>query len=314
MKLSLIYHVYRNVINLKNSLNSIAAQTNKDFELILINDGATNEVNEILDKYDFSSICKNFKYIYVSENQGHSFSFNEAIKNCESDFVYYLGGNIALLPNFIATIIKVITENANAEVISFSHVIKSKSSLISSFSSLNSDLKFNINPSLRDKVFSRVFLKKNNILLNEQGYFPLEFIYKVMLNFKHWVLINAEIVKYFSNNVFTYNLYDIFQMNNLLINNYSRTTFWKQNKDLIEFLMILYVTRIFLPRIFLIHKDKHIRLGAFNHAKNWLALNIPNWKDNVILNSEKSDLSNESREKILHIFDRSFFKKIFGVF
>jgi hypothetical protein len=74
------------------------------------------------------------------------------------------------------------------------------------------------------------------------------------------------------------------------------------------------VTRIFLTRIFSSHKEKHIRKGALNHSYNWLSRNIPKWKENVILNSKKSDLSQSSRERILHIFDRNFFQKIFGEF
>jgi hypothetical protein len=140
----------------------------------------------------------------------------------------------------------------------------------------------------------------------------LEFLYKVMTSFKEWILINDEIVTYLSNNSFTYNLYDIFQMNDLLFKNYSRTPFWKDNKDLIEFLMILYVTRIFLSRIFLSHNDKQIRKGAMKFSNNWLELNIPHWRNNPILTSKKVNLSELSRQRVLNIFNRRFFKKIFG--
>jgi hypothetical protein len=56
--------------------------------------------------------------------------------------------------------------------------------------------------------------------------------------------------------------------NDLLIQNYAKTPFWKKNSDLIEYLMIIYVTRIFLTRIFSSHKEKHIRKGALNHSYN----------------------------------------------
>lgn len=313
MKLSLIYHVHKNITNLEKSLKSLIGQTDKDFEFILVNDGASHDVVNILKKYNFDTLCNGFKYIYFNENQGHSISFNEAIKCCKNDYVYYFGSNVILESNFIKKINDAINGNDKLDVISFTHVIK-KSFSNKLFTTLNSDLKYSVNPSIRDKVFSREFLINNNIYLNENGYFPLIFLYDVMRHFKNWLLINGNIVQYVYNNNFTYNLYDIFQMNDLLIKNHSKTAFWKNNKDLIEFLMILYVTRIFLSRIFLSYKDKHTRKGSLSFSKNWLTINIPNWKNNIILNSKKADLSEESRQRVLNIFDRSFFRKIFGGF
>ena len=313
MKLSLIYHVYKNTANLKKSLDSVKNQTDKDYEFILISDGISKQVYDILKKYDFLSFCKNVKFIFFSENQGHSHSFNEALKQCENSYVYYFGSNIVLKPNFVKIVNDVIDSNKDIDVISMSHVIDKKP-LMTKFTSLQSDLKYNITPSLRDKIFSRNFLITNNISLNMNGYFPMEFLYKVMLNFKQWLLVNKEIIIYLNNNSFTYNLYDIFQMNNLLIKNYSHTTFWKQNRSVIEFLMILYATRIFLSRIFLSYDDKYVRKGAMKHSLNWLEMNIPSWQKNPILNSKKVSLSEESRERVLNIFNRRFFKKIFGKF
>jgi hypothetical protein len=159
-------------------------------------------------------------------------------------------------------------------------------------------------------VFSLSFLKQKNIWLNERGYFPLEFLCKVLMNFKKWILINEKITDYFNNIYFTYNLYDIFQANALIIKNYSGTPFWKKNKDLIEFLIITYSTRIFLSRIFLLYKEKDVRKGALRFAENWLNINVPKWKENPILLSKKVDLTEESRQRIINIFKRNFYKKI----
>jgi glycosyltransferase involved in cell wall biosynthesis len=183
MKLSLIYHSYKNTNNLKKSLDSIKNQVDKNFEFILISDGITKEVSNILNKYNILSFCKSVKFIFFSENQGHSFSFNEALRQCKNDYVYYFGSNVVLDKNFTKSINSVIKDNQGVDVISITHVVDKKP-LISKFHSLKGDLKFNITPSLRDKIFSRKLLDENNILLNEHGYFPLEFLYKVMTSFK----------------------------------------------------------------------------------------------------------------------------------
>jgi glycosyltransferase involved in cell wall biosynthesis len=163
MKISLIYHVYRNANTLEESLNSIVNQDDKNFELILINDGGVEKVNNILKQYNFSSICKSFKYMLYSQNQGHAISFNETLKHCDSDYVYYLGSNIVLKSNFVKTINNIIESKPNADVISFTHVVKKSKSVVNEFNSLDSDLQYKVTPSLRDKVFSLSFLKQKNI-------------------------------------------------------------------------------------------------------------------------------------------------------
>jgi glycosyltransferase involved in cell wall biosynthesis len=183
MKLTLIYHVFKNITYLDKSLKSLFNQTDKDFELILVNDGATDKVIDVLNKFDFSSLVKSFKYIHINENQGHSFSFNEALRQCDSEYVYYLGSNIVLLPKFVEHINKIINNN-NVDVISITHAYDKKKPSITTFTSLNGDLRYSINPSIRDKIFSRSFLNNNNIWLDEEGYFPLMFLYKVLSSFK----------------------------------------------------------------------------------------------------------------------------------
>jgi glycosyltransferase involved in cell wall biosynthesis len=178
-----VYHVYKNNNNLETSLNSIATQSDKEFEFILINDGATQKTLDILTKYNLISICKNIKYIFSNTNRGHAFSFNEALKQSNNSYIYYMGSNIVLEPDFIKTINETIQNNPTVDVISITHLIKNTEKELL-FHSLSSDLKYYIGPSSRDKIFSISFLKKNNIKMNENGYFSIEFLYQVLLKFK----------------------------------------------------------------------------------------------------------------------------------
>jgi hypothetical protein len=156
-------------------------------------------------------------------------------------------------------------------------------------------------------------LKKNNIKMNENGYFSIEFLYQVLLKFKTWIIINQQLIQYSHNTFFTYNLYDIFQANDLLIRHHSNTIFWKKNRSFLEFLIIIYITRIFLPRIFFLYKDNDVRKGATRYSINWLNMNLPKWQENSILNSDRVNISETTKQKILNIFKRKFLKKILSI-
>ncbi|MDR0825738.1 MAG: hypothetical protein LBM72_00555, partial [Mycoplasmataceae bacterium] len=111
-------------------------------------------------------------------------------------------------------------------------------------------------------------------------YSQLVFIYKVLIHFKKWAVYDSDLITFERSTGFTYNLYDIFQQNQYLIETYSRTKFWKSHQQFIEFLMIMFILTIFLPRIFIQYNSKEINHIAVEKARNWLEKYIPSWKSN----------------------------------
>ena len=55
MKASLIIAIYNNIRFLKAVLDSISYQTEKDFEIIITEDGENAEVKEFINHYPFDS-------------------------------------------------------------------------------------------------------------------------------------------------------------------------------------------------------------------------------------------------------------------
>ena len=79
-KISVIVPAYNEEKYLNNALNSLIEQTYAGFEVIIINDGSTDETQKIIDKY-----CKNysnFRGIY-QENSGVSAARNRGIEESE---------------------------------------------------------------------------------------------------------------------------------------------------------------------------------------------------------------------------------------
>jgi hypothetical protein len=112
----------------------------------------------------------------------------------------------------------------------------------------------------------------------------LLYIYAIISHLDKWLSVEQELVTYHENKSYTYNLNDIFAMNEYLINHESNTKFWKENKEFIEYLMIIYVLKIYVVRMSeLYKKDKKVIASSLRKAGEWLKKYIPNWKSNKIL-------------------------------
>ncbi|MCK5091435.1 MAG: glycosyltransferase family 2 protein, partial [Gammaproteobacteria bacterium] len=83
MSVSIIIPTYNRAAFLKNALNSVYRQTYQDFEVIVIDDGSTDNTEEV---------AKSFKgIIYIKqENSGLNASRNRAIKLAKGEFIALL--------------------------------------------------------------------------------------------------------------------------------------------------------------------------------------------------------------------------------
>ncbi|KKN47562.1 hypothetical protein LCGC14_0661670 [marine sediment metagenome] len=82
-KLSIICTVYNAELYLKESLDSISAQTFKDFELILVNDGSTDKSRDILLKY----VGSNVRLLENKYNEGIPISRNRALLEATGEYI-----------------------------------------------------------------------------------------------------------------------------------------------------------------------------------------------------------------------------------
>ncbi len=83
-KISVIVPVYNTEKYLEKCLTSLAVQTYKDFEVIIVNDGSTDNSDKIINKY--MKKYPNFKG-YLKENGGLSDARNYGIKKAKGKFI-----------------------------------------------------------------------------------------------------------------------------------------------------------------------------------------------------------------------------------
>lgn len=108
-KLSVIVCVYNTKIEyLSDCLNSIKKNTQKDLEIILVDDGSTVDYSGLIKKYD------NVKYI-KTENQGTLAARLEGIKNASGEYLCFADSDDTMSFCYYEPMVKAL-ENQNADI------------------------------------------------------------------------------------------------------------------------------------------------------------------------------------------------------
>lgn len=87
IKYSFIVPVYNTKKYLKKCLDSLIKQTFKDFEIIIVNDGSTDESLEIIEKYE--NKYSNIKVIN-QQNQGLSMARNNGVSKASGEYIIFV--------------------------------------------------------------------------------------------------------------------------------------------------------------------------------------------------------------------------------
>lgn len=108
-KVSVIVPTYNCAQYLPEALDSALAQTYSDFEILIIDDGSTDDTKKILEPYlkTFKSKIRN---IY-QENKGHSLARNNGLKNAKGEFIAFLDADDKWYPHRLEEEIKLIEAN-----------------------------------------------------------------------------------------------------------------------------------------------------------------------------------------------------------
>lgn len=103
MTFSIIIPVYNAETTLSASLESLRAQTFRDFEAVFVDDGSTDRSPEILEAFAAESgiACR---YVRQERNSGVAAARNRGIKESHGDYLAFLDADDTLVPNALETI------------------------------------------------------------------------------------------------------------------------------------------------------------------------------------------------------------------
>lgn len=122
-KFSIIMPVYNVADYLDEALESVFLQTNKDYELIIINDGSTDESFNIIKSW--LPKFKN-KVIFINQsNRGLSEARNAGIKEATGKYIYFFDSDDYMHPQMLEILSKTISQYSfdliNFKVKTFKH-------------------------------------------------------------------------------------------------------------------------------------------------------------------------------------------------
>lgn len=119
MKFSIIVPVYNTEKYINRCLDSILNQTYKNYELIIVNDGSTDNSQKIIDKYKINS--------YIKENGGPGDARNYGLSKAKGDYILFVDSDDYIDENLLDTLNKSIK---NEDIIRFQYYKEVNNELI----------------------------------------------------------------------------------------------------------------------------------------------------------------------------------------
>ncbi len=110
---SIIMPTYNRAKIISNAINSVLNQTYTNFELIIVDDGSTDNTLSILENYDDDKI----KIVNSILNKGASHARNLGLKASEGEYIFYLDSDNDWHPNYLKGMVGAFLELPDADAI-----------------------------------------------------------------------------------------------------------------------------------------------------------------------------------------------------
>lgn len=112
---SIILPNYNNAKYVGEAIESVLSQTYTNWELIVIDDGSTDNSVEIIQKY--AAQDERIKWLINATNKGVSASRNEGLKRYRGEFICFLDSDDVFLPNKLTDQVACLQQNENIDLV-----------------------------------------------------------------------------------------------------------------------------------------------------------------------------------------------------
>jgi len=110
--ISIIIPVYNQADKLPKCLDSILNQTYNNYEIIIVDDGSTDNLNITLEKY--KNIFSYKLNILEQENKGANSARNHGYKSAKGEYLLFCDADLVLQANMMAIMLKTLKDNQSA--------------------------------------------------------------------------------------------------------------------------------------------------------------------------------------------------------
>lgn len=167
VKVSVIIPTYNRAYCILNALESIFNQTFSDYEVIVVDDGSTDNTKQVLEKYS-----DKITYIY-QQNKGQASARNNGIRNSKGEYIAFLDSDDEWLPERLKSGADILDSNKDVYLL-FSDMYRTKKG------SVLKDTYFGLYKPCRGFVFKELyfqdFIPTSSVIIRKecflkQGYF-----------------------------------------------------------------------------------------------------------------------------------------------
>ena len=156
--ISLIIPVYNRVNLITKTLDSILKNKSKNFEIILVDDGSTDRLSNLI-KSEYQNDLKYFKI----DNKERGYARNYGAKFAKGDYLNFFDSDDICLPNHIKSAIKIIDDYSRPEVFHLSYNYQSNNQVTkNTYNGIINKKIFNKNICSCNGVFIRADIFKDN--------------------------------------------------------------------------------------------------------------------------------------------------------
>lgn len=282
IKISVIVPVYNTEKYLRKCLDSIVFQDNKNYEIIAINDGSTDNSESILKEYQkkYNSI---FKY-FSKKNGGLSSARNYGIKKATGDYLLFVDSDDYIEKNTINHLINII-DDQDIIVFNINSVNNDTICRVNTFNSNIDDLKkrYLVSiPSACNKLVKKDLLIKNNLYFTEGIFYEDLMLMPKLVKYTNKIFFDESFLYNYvvrsgsitNNKKFNIKTLDIFNIVDSLYNE-----LFLEYKDEVEYLYIEHLLHVAGVR-FLDYK----KYNEIDKTVSIIKEKFPNWKNNIYVN------------------------------
>lgn len=204
-KLSIVVSIYNIEKYLDRCIKSLIKQSNLEYEILLIDDGSTDESSNICQRY--AEKYKNIRYLY-KENGGLSSARNYGLLKSIGEYIFFVDGDDYIEENCLKDIILEMQYN-DLEVLHINYKqVDEEGSILK---------RKNLNNKMDDRIYNGskwiekinfipmawTYIFKKDFLINNQLYY-LEGIYHEDTEFSPKVIATVQRIKYYKTPIYNY--------------------------------------------------------------------------------------------------------------
>lgn len=290
-KVSIIIPVYNTASYLRKCLDSVLNQSCPSIQIIVINDGSTDDSKKILDEYSKRQLT-NLQIVH-RENRGIGYTRNQGIELAVGEYMTFIDSDDSIEPDFCLAMYHMAeAENLDVVACDYKEVDENGKTIkkvkIFDFGKTTLEqspqILFDINTSPWNKIYKTRLIKRNNIKFPEElKYEDVFFTTGVLCGANRIGKINKELVNYLvragsETMVVNNKVFDIFTILNLMKDILKQSELYENVREYYEWFCINRITVYCIQQVH--QKNGKIAMQFLDKSYQYLEENFGEWREN----------------------------------